>query len=339
MLSKGGNMAHQFLFNSYILDNLPAPSSGFDVVQDTAEPRLKLYITNRGVKSFFVRKRVAGKDKRIIIGKYPEISIDDAREAVEDVLKIANEKPKMRRKKTGFGKITDLYLIKKVRRNDESKDKLVRSMALHLALLFDKNVQDITSDDISNVLSAISGAAVSNRMHELLNSIFNFAIDSGYIITNPVVVIDKVNEQRRVRPLNRNGFSRLFNAINVEQDPNLRAAFLMLIYGFAPKSKIFSMQWRDLDFNRYTWNDRPLSDAAVVLLTDLPQNGKWVFPGRGGRHLTDPRTSWQHIATRARIPNLTMDDVYKFMTRQLVWASDKESMRMNMNMLIDSIIV
>ena len=27
-------MAHQFYFNPYILDNLPAPASGFDVVQD-----------------------------------------------------------------------------------------------------------------------------------------------------------------------------------------------------------------------------------------------------------------------------------------------------------------
>ena len=48
-------MAHQFYFNPYILDNLPAPSSGFDVVQDVSEPRLRMYITSRGIKSFFVK--------------------------------------------------------------------------------------------------------------------------------------------------------------------------------------------------------------------------------------------------------------------------------------------
>ena len=60
-------MAHQFYFNPYILDNLPAPQTGFDVVQDVSEPRLRMYITSRGVKTFFVRKRVNRKDKRIII--------------------------------------------------------------------------------------------------------------------------------------------------------------------------------------------------------------------------------------------------------------------------------
>lgn len=332
-------MAHQFLFNPYILDNLPVPSTGFDVVQDTAEPRLRMYITNRGVKSFFVRKRVNGKDKRIIIGSYPDMEIVDARNRVNDVLKTASEKPKLHRKKTGFRKIADIYLIKKVRRNDESKTKLVRSMIKHLSLLFDKNVQDITQQDVIDTLSQIEGLAVRNRMHELLHSIFNFAIDGGYIVTNPAGNVTKVREQRRVRPLNKTGFDRLLGAINKEKNQNLRAAFLMLIYGFAPKSKIFSMTWRDLDFNHYTWKGRPLSDAAVVLLQDLPQDGKWVFPGRGGRHLTDPRSSWKAIATRAKIPNLTMDDVYKYLGRQLVWASDRESFRMNMNNLIDSIIM
>ena len=71
-------MAHQFFFNTYILDNLPSPEVGFDVVQDLSEPRLRMYITQRGVKSFFVRKRVHGRDKRIIIGNYPQMDIEDA---------------------------------------------------------------------------------------------------------------------------------------------------------------------------------------------------------------------------------------------------------------------
>ena len=45
-------MAHQFFFNPFILDNLPAPATGFDVVQDMSEPRLRMYVTSRGVKTF-----------------------------------------------------------------------------------------------------------------------------------------------------------------------------------------------------------------------------------------------------------------------------------------------
>ena len=93
------------------------------------------------------------------------------------------------------------------------------------------------------------------------------------------------------------------------------------------------MSWEDLDFNHDMWNSRPLSDRAIVLLQDLPQDGQWVFPGRSGVHLIDPRTAWRRVAMDAGLPDLTMDDVYKFLMRQVVWASDREDYRANLNAL------
>ena len=112
----------------------------------------------------------------------------------------------------------------------------------------------------------------------------------------------------------------------------------MLVYGFAPRSKVFAIQWEDLDFNHYMWKDWPLSDRAVVLLQDLPQDSFWLFPGRGGTHLADPRTAWKRVARLAGIPNLTMDDVHKFLVRRLQWASDREEIRTNMNNLLDEML-
>ena len=52
-ISGGINMAHQFFFNPFILDNLPAPATGFDVVQDLSEPRLRMitYILKTPVRN------------------------------------------------------------------------------------------------------------------------------------------------------------------------------------------------------------------------------------------------------------------------------------------------
>lgn len=332
-------MAHQFYFNPYILDNLPAPSKGFDVVQDIADPRLRLYVTSRGVKTFFVRKRVRGKDRRIIIGKYPDVDIDDARNAVSHILADAMKKPPVRRKKITFKQFIDIYLENKVRRGEDSHMKLVRAINKHFVKLFDKNIADISIDDVRDVIDNIRGSAISVRMHELMQSIFNYAIDMGYIKSSPMVGVEKRQQVRRVRPLNRAGLKRLMNAIAGEENPILRSAFYMLVYGFAPRSKIFSMAWSDLDFNHDLWNGRPLSDKAIVLLQDLPQDGQWVFPGHGGVHLIDPRTSWKRVAKKAGIPNLTMDDVYKFLMRQVVWASDKEDFRANLNSLLDDVLM
>ncbi len=332
-------MAHQFYFNPYILDNLPAPSSGFDVVQDISEPRLRMYITSRGVKTFFVRKRVHGKDKRILIGNYPQVDIEDARGMVQTILDNANKKPPIRRKKISFKEFVDLYLSNKVRRGEDSHNKLVRAINRHLVSLFDKKIADITADDVRDVIGSISGAAIAARMQELLQSIFNYALEMGYVKSNPVVGMDKIVQQRRVRPLNRAGLIRLVKSINQESNITVRAAFLMLIYGFATRSKIFAMSWEDLDFNHDLWNGWPLSNRAVLLLQDLPQDGQWVFASRGGMHLIDPRTAWKRVVARAGIPNLTMDDVHKFLMRQVVWASDKEDLRNNLNELLDDIFM
>lgn len=331
-------MAHQFFFNPFILDNLPAPNTGFDVVQDISEPRLRMYVTSRGVKTFFVRKRVHGRDRRIIIGNYPTVDIEDARNAVHQILENAMQKPRVHRKKITLKKFLDIYLEKRVRRNSTSRYKLERAIARHLTQILDKNMSDITRDDVAGVIEKIPGPAIASRMQEFLQSVFKYALDSGYIKSNPLVGMVKIKQNRRVRPLNRAGFHRLMNAINNENDPNLRSAFLMLVYGFAPKSRVFSMQWCDLDFNRDTWCDMPLSDMAVVLLQDLPQDSIWVFPGRGRGHLTDPRIAWRRVANAAGIPNLTMDDVHKFLMRQVVWASDREDFRNNMNALLDDVL-
>lgn len=331
-------MAHQFYFNPYILDNLPAPSKGFDVVQDISEPRLRMYITSRGIKTFFVRKRVHGKDKRILIGNYPTIDIEDARSAVPDILENATKKPPIRRKKITFSDFLKIYLSNKVRRSEDSYTKLVRTINRHLSGLFSMPISSITTNDIDNTIKKISGNAIAGRVQELLQSIFNYAIETGYTKTNPVLTLEKIPQKRRIRPLNKSGLQRLIHAIDAITDPILRAAFFMLIYGFAPRSKIFSMSWQDLDFNHDLWNDRPLTDRAILLLQDLPQDGQWVFPGRGGIHLSDPRTTWRRIATNAGIPNLTMDDVHKFLMRRVVWASDREDFRSNLNNLLDDLL-
>lgn len=330
-------MAHQFFFNPYILDNLPAPSKGFDVVQDLSEPNLRLYITSHGVKSFFVRKRIHGKDKRIIIGNYPDMDIETAREKVSVVLESAKNKKIVRHKKITFKKFVGLYLLNRVRRTGYALDKLERSINIHLVSLFDKNLSEISERELIDVIANIKGQTIAGRMQELLQSMFNYAVEGGYVKINPIAKLPKIKPVRRVRPLNKKGLQKLISVIKKEENQVIRTAFLMLVYGFASKSKIFSMRWADLDFNHYMWCDKPLADVAVVVLQDLPQDGRWVFPGRGRGHLTDPRLAWYRIAKSAGIPNLTMDDVYKFMSRQLVWASDKEDFRNNMNSILDNL--
>ncbi len=329
-------MAHQFFFNPYILDNLPTPASGFDVVQDISEPRLRLYVTSRGAKTFFVRRRVHGRDRRIIIGTYPNMDIETARSMVANVLNDAMKKIPTRRKKLSFKEIWEMYLKNQVRRSEDSEVKLVRAVNLHLSELFGKNILDISENDIKNVIGKIQGNVVAARMQEVLASIFKYAIDQGYAKINPVAMLPKIQQKRRVSPLNDEKFLGLMDAIRAIDSDVMRGAFLMLVYSFLPKNKVLSMRWDELDFNHYMWLDWPLSNMAVVLLENSPQDGDWVFMGRCKNHLADPRVAWRNVVADAGMPDLRMDDVYKFLMRKLKWAADREDLRENMNKLLES---
>ncbi len=332
-------MAHQFFFNPYILDNLPTPATGFDVVQDISEPNLRLYVTSRGAKTFFVRKRVHGRDRRIIIGSYPEMDIETARGMVATVLLDASKKIPTRRKKLSFHDFWEIFLKNKVRRSEDSEVKLVRAVNLHLNDLFDKNLDEITRDDIKAVISKIGGRVIAARMQEVIASIFKYAVEQGYVKVSPASGLQKIEQARRISPLNDEKVLRLIDVIKSQETDVMRNAFLMLIYSFLPKNKVLSMRWDELDFNHYLWKGWPLSDVAVVLLENMPEGGDWVFMGRCKNHLADPRTAWHNVAVAAGMPNLRMDDVHKFFMRRLVWASDREDLRANMNNLLDKYLV
>ena len=271
-------MAHQFYFNPYILDNLPAPNSGFDVVQDISEPRLRMYVTSRGVKTFFVRKRIGGRDRRIIIGNYPDMDIEQARDSVSSVLASAAEKPKTRRRKISFGRLTDMYLNERVRRSEDGMVKLRRAIERHLGELDEKNISEVTFEDVMDVIGSIHGAAIARRMQELVQSIFKYALETGYIKENPISKMPKVMQNRRVRPLTKSGIVRLIAAIADEPSPVLRAAFMMLVYGFAPKSQVFSMRWSDLDFNHYMWGARRYRMPRPYCCRICRRTGTGFFP-------------------------------------------------------------
>jgi integrase len=264
------------------------------------------------------------------------MDIETARSMVANVLNDAMKKIPTRRKKLSFKEMWEMYLKNQVRRSEDSEVKLVRAVNLHLSELFGKNILDISENDIKNVIGKIQGRVVAARMQEVLASIFKYAIDQGYAKINPVAMLPKIQQKRRVSPLNDEKFLGLMDAIRAIDSDVMRGAFLMLVYSFLPKNKVLSMRWDELDFNHYMWRDWPLSNMAVVLLENFPQDGDWVFMGRCKNHLADPRVAWRNVVADAGMPDLRMDDVYKFLMRKLKWAADREDLRENMNKLLES---
>ncbi|WP_024301968.1 integrase family protein [Pseudogulbenkiania sp. MAI-1] len=81
-------MDTRFNFTKAALDALPLPEAGKRAVyHDTKVPGLQIRITANGTRSFSVLKRLpGGQPERVTLGKYPGLTIDQARRAALDVL-------------------------------------------------------------------------------------------------------------------------------------------------------------------------------------------------------------------------------------------------------------
>ncbi|MDR0319481.1 MAG: integrase arm-type DNA-binding domain-containing protein, partial [Rickettsiales bacterium] len=315
---------------------------GFDVVRDSYSPDLQLYITANGAKTFFVRKRSRRKDVRKILGKYPDMDIDDAREMASQAAVKMKEPVPVRTGSITLKKMADNFIKNKIRRAPESKKKLERSIARLWAEILPMKLSEITPDTLSGLhlkIAMTNGKSTANRLKEAISAIFNMAIEEGYAKENPARGLEKFPESKGARRISPGEFLSLANAIEEEKGNNMRAALKMLIYGFANKSKILAMRWDDLDLNQNTWNKKPLPDAAVVLLESLPQKSKFVFPNTGGAsgHLVDPKRAWQRVVSRAGVGDIKITDIYKTLRSQIKLSEG--NIRNQMNDILDRLRV
>ena len=332
-------MTQTFFFYPHILDNLLPPEKGFDVYQDIGDNRLRLYVTSRGVKTFFTRKRVHGKDVRVVIGNYPSMTIDDARMELKNTL-IKLSAPSPRKKRIQFSRAFKIFASDKIHRKQQSMQKLWRSAEKVWMPLWQKYMNEITTEEISKLNIDIAenhGVPTANRMREIMKSLFAYGYFKGWVSENPVLGINPIPEQRRQSNLTMAGLGKILAKIKKEKDTVLRDCFLMLVFGFMKKSDVFAMKWDDIDLKHDFYKKTPLTDRAVVLLQSIPQTGIWVFPNKRGGHITDPRVSWNKIIKSAGLEDVQINDVTKLLARQLKWSNLPEALRNNMNKVIEKL--
>lgn len=78
--------SNRFKFNKTNIENLPTAEKRRVEYYDTVVPKLAMAVTHTGVKTFYVVKWVNGKTRWIALGKYPEVTVEQARKLAEQAL-------------------------------------------------------------------------------------------------------------------------------------------------------------------------------------------------------------------------------------------------------------
>ncbi len=324
-------------FTQKRLEELQCPPGKPNIyVHDADTKGLTLYVSQSGVKSFYLYKRIGGKPTRLKLGRWPdELSIDDARrEAVKASGEVAKGNNPHRdrltaRRETTLGELWTIHLEHARQHNRPSSVAENESQyRTHLERWAGRRLSEITRADVERLHRSIgekSGKYAANRMLALLSHMYRVtATRIGFAGPNPCAGIEKFKERSRDRYLTSEELPKFFAAL--DQEPEIfRDLFRMALLTGARRSNLQAMAWVDVDLSRKVWSipaddakagepiHVPIVGEAAEILTrrrNADPNGEYVFPSRGATgHIVEIKSSWDRITKRAGITGLRPHDL------------------------------
>ena len=318
-------------FTKQTLTGIAAPKSGRAYVHDSKEKGLSAYVTVAGAVTFYVRKRINGRDDRVVIGRYPDISIEQARKkALEIKSQVALGKDpsadkKRLRKEITFEEMFNEYMERYSKKQKRSWKFDEREVNKFCSQWFTKKASQITRLDVQALHEKVhdhNGLYQANRILERISAIYNRAIRWGWEGTNPAQGVKKFKEKSRDRFLKRDEMPRFFAALAKEKNAIAKEFILMSLLTGARKSNVLAMRWSEVNLDMQEWripetkngepHTVPLSEQAIEILTRRRKAARsvFVFPGEGkDGHYADPVRAWKRVLKEAKITDLRLHDL------------------------------
>ena len=281
---------------------------------------LQLLVTTAGGKLWRYRYRFDGKERApLAIGKYPEITLKDARERHTEARKLlANgidpgearkeeKAAKVEASQNTFGRVAEEWFeawregkaVVTVRHVRDRLDHFI------LPLLAARPVAEIKAADVLEVLKPIEAKALLDTVQRVkinISQVLQRAIATGKReLADPCPYLNTVIKANTVKHhaafTKPKDVARLLKAIkshagNQRTSPFVSAALRLLPLLFCRPGELIAMRWADIDLEKAEWTYTvsktkadhlvPLSRQAVAILRGLEpyRSGEYVFPSQ-----------------------------------------------------------
>lgn len=172
----------------------------------------------------------------------------------------------------------------------------------------------------------LSPASVKHHI-DLLRTIFNLAITSQKVTTNPVKQVAKIKlNNARVRYLSADEEVRLFSALPKKSHDMVRVALLTGLRA----SNFLELEWTNIDLDAAVYTvprtksgdtlRLPMHPRVKAILASLPRHSKYVFPGSHGQPIRHFSRIFGEAIRTAAIPNFRLHDLRHTWASRLVMA-------------------
>lgn len=272
---------------------------------------LFLFVATSGLKSWRCSYRIDGKPKTKSLGKYPAMSLADARaarEALKATLQTGGD-PMAERlaKRLKSGKTfmsleiaSDTYWDGREDITAGYRDNAKRGIEMHLEpVMGDMHIGSITKEQLLDQLNVMNGNGLFvyvRRVRMWVDQVFEWAIEQGYASINPAAQIrpEKAFSRRKVKhfpALDLHQMPAFMQRMAMERDIQSVLACRLLAMTWVRTTELRMMRWEELidddlwlipagKMKRSKDHLVPLSTQALTLLNRLRgmTKSEYVFP-------------------------------------------------------------
>jgi len=272
---------------------------------------LYLIVTKIGSCKFKYRVRKGNKASWVVIGNYPDVTLNEARKkALEIRAQIAEginpneEKRREKHRQITISELFDRYIVERlpvVRTKERSRNEYLTSVKRNIiAIIGDELVTEITDDFIRErlLLPKIENNSASVARLILINIkvLLDFAVDSKILEYNPATKIKAANIYRdkpRTRHLDNSEIKQLLDFIYASSiKTQNKFAFHLSLMLLTRKSELIHAIWDNIDFkhSRFIISESKMNSQLVIPLPWQAVNifeklqlfsrgSKYIFPG------------------------------------------------------------
>lgn len=303
---------------------LPIPARGQKAYRDDGLPGFSVRVSQGGTKTFVL---MMGRNRQLItIGRYPIISLADARAEAKRVL-AEKMLGKMRPQTMSFVRAVELFLEEKAA---ECRPSTVASYKRRLAHFhFNDRLSSFGYSDFARMLARIKGP--SERDHALVAAkvFFTWTLKRRYILDNPTVGYAQTSHVSRTRVLTEDELKRVWNAA-ARMGGTYGTIVRLLILAGQRRGELAAFHSRWLNQSEMTVtlpaevtkNRRehtfPVSSSFVSLL-EMPDVPGLIFPARGkpGQLFSGWSKSKKKLDRLACVHNWTLHDIRRTVASNL----------------------
>ncbi|MDX2265915.1 MAG: tyrosine-type recombinase/integrase [Hyphomicrobiales bacterium] len=294
-------------FTDLMLRKLNPEGQARSEIWDGRIPGFGVRVSGTGTKTFILMYRHRGRTRRLSLGRYPYLSLMQAREkatlALREVsngndpalIAEADDSPSFQ-----FDAVVDRFIERHchIHNKASTAKETTRLLKKHFVGVWGKrDIRDIRQTHINAILDALVAEdkpSEANHALGVIKTLFQWCVDRDMLTISPCLKVKKpAKHGSRARVLSESELKAVWKVFDAEGYP-LGDMAKLLVLTAQRRGEVTQMRWSQIDLEAKTWtipaaiskNGRehllPLSSHAVAVLKSLPRLHKdLLFPARG----------------------------------------------------------